>query len=95
MISVSGGPLVAEDPGVAVVVGADRSRNAESASTRPKIVIGCSIPGYSGYDSIRSKEVSARTRSTSNSGTNTAESPPTLSAYMIGRSFERKTKPVK
>src|SRR6266702_4047961 len=29
--------------------------------------IGCSVPGYSGYDSIRSKAVSARTRSSSSS----------------------------
>ena len=33
------------------------------------------MPGYSGYDSTRSKAVSARTRSTSNSGTKTARSP--------------------
>ena len=33
------------------------------------------MPGYSGYDSMRSNVVSARTRSTSNSGTNTARLP--------------------
>ena len=49
-----------------------------SASTRARIRIGCSIPGYSGYDSTRSKVVSARTRSTSNSGTNATMSPAAL-----------------
>jgi hypothetical protein len=57
--------------------------------------MGCSVPGYSGYDSTRAKEASARVRSTSNSGTNTADSPPTLSAYTTGRSFERNQNPVK
>ena len=60
--------LVAEDPRVAVLVGADRSRIPRSASTRAQTSIGCSAPGYSGYDSIRSKVVSARVRATSNSG---------------------------
>ena len=54
--------------------------------------IGCSVPGYSGYDSIRSKEVSARTRSTSNSGANTMISPVAFCANTTGRSVERKLK---
>jgi len=66
-----------------------------SASTRAKILIGCSSPGYSGYDSIRSKSVSARVRATSNSGTKIAESPDVLWAKTTGRSFERNQKPVK
>ena len=57
--------------------------------------IGCSIPGYSGYDSTRSKSVSARTRSTSNSGTKTAMAPSALEANATGRSVARKPKPVK
>ena len=66
-----------------------------SASTRPRIRIGCSTPGYSGYDSTRSNAVSARTRSTSNSGTNTAISPAALCAKTTGRSVDRKLKLVK
>ena len=42
------------------------------------------MPGYSGYDSTRSKVVSARTRSTSNSGTKTASSPAALIATPTG-----------
>ena len=57
--------------------------------------IGCSVPGYSGYDSTRSNDVSARTRSTSNFGTNTTMSPPAFCANTTGRSVERKPKPVK
>jgi len=57
--------------------------------------MGCSIPGYSGYDSTRSKAVSARTRSTSNSGTNTIASPAALWAKATGRSVARKPKLVK
>ena len=52
------------------------------------------MPGYSGYDSIRSKDVSSFVRSTSNSGTRTAISPAVLWAKAIGRSFERKLNPV-
>ena len=52
------------------------------------------MPGYSGYDSIRSKVVSSRVRSTSNSGTRTAISPAAFCAKAIGRSFDRKLKPV-
>ena len=59
-----------------------------SASTRARIRIGCSMPGYSGYDSMRSKLVSARTRSTSNSGTKTAISPAALCAKATGRSVD-------
>ncbi len=66
-----------------------------SASSRAKIGIGCSTPGYSGYDSIRSNVDSARVRSTSNSGTKTAISPATFCATAIGRSFDRKLKPVR
>lgn len=70
-------------------------RIPRSASTRARIFIGCSRPGYSGYDSMRSNDASARVRSTSNSGTKIADSPAAFSAKTIGRSFERNQKPVK
>ena len=57
--------------------------------------IGCSVPGYSGYGSTRSKPVSARTRATSNSGTNAAVSPPKRSTYATGRSVARNEKRVR
>ena len=53
------------------------------------------MPGYSGYDSMRSNVVSARTRSTSNSGTNTARLPSASIATPTGRSVARKLKLVK
>ena len=53
------------------------------------------MPGYSGYASTRSKAVSARTRSTSNSGTKRASSPEAFPTNATGRSVARKLKPVK
>ena len=93
--SESGRALVAEDPRVAVGIGADRGRGCPGRrAPGPRSSIGCSAPGYSGYDSIRSKSLLGCVRSTSNSGTNTTMSPPTFCAKAIGRSFERKLKPV-
>ena len=63
-----------------------------SCSTRARMRIGCSSPGYSGYDSTRSKSVSARTRSTSNSGTKTIRLPDASLASATGRSVARKLK---
>ena len=57
-----------------------REAEEEVGLTRGAVeVMGCSVPGYSGYGSTRSKPVSARTRATSNSGTNAAVSPAALS----------------
>ena len=44
---------------------------------------------------MRSNDVSARVRATSNSGTKIAISPDTLWAKTTGRSFDRNQKPVK
>ena len=44
---------------------------------------------------MRANDVSARVRSTSNSGTNTKGSSPASATYAIGRSFERNQKSVK
>ena len=63
--------LVAEDPRVAVLIGADRPGDAHVVE-QPSAgsASGAPTPGYSGYPSTRSKLVSAWTRATSNSGTN-------------------------
>jgi hypothetical protein len=60
-----------------------------SSSRRARILIGCFKPGYSGYDSTRSKLASAWARATSNSGTKIAVSPFALSTYATGRSVAR------
>ena len=67
---------IAEDPRIAVLVGAGGTGDPQvQRGRRARMRIGCSMPGYSGYDSTRSNSVSASTRSTSNSGTKTAISP--------------------
>ncbi len=66
-----------------------------STSTPARICIGCSSPGYSGYDSIRSKLASAFARSTSNSGTKIVSSPAPSIASTTGRSVARNQKSVK
>ena len=81
-------PLVAEDPRVAVLVGGERAVGQDPREDRHR-VLG---PGYSGYDSIRSKRPSSSVRSTSKRGTNAVSSSPTTTT--TGRSFERKLKPV-
>src|SRR5436190_9280328 len=70
-------------------------RTPSDSITRARTSIGCSRPGYSTYDSTRSKGVSARTRSTSNPGTKTSSSPPADPTNATGRSVARKTSPVK
>ena len=74
------GPRVAEDPRIAVLIGADRVPDpeiGEDPRENRHRMLGARVLRVR-LDPLEA--VSARVRSTSNSGTKTADSPPTLSA---------------